>query len=557
MFEAQKSASRESEVDRAAAQAGEIDEATRLAAKEAVKAEEAAQTAQAAPPTLAGKAAKKAARRKYEADKKVRTRQERESRQRAREEQERQREESLRAAAEAEREREAQEAARRKALSHEEREQEDLAAARTAQRERRERCNTALSFVASVLIILVYYAGSWAWYSHEEGWSLVDCLYFAVVTCTTIGYGDLTPTSDASMWFTIGFAFVGILVVLLALEEVGSWMQQQHNELHARALRKTLSAIHSAAHRHKAIQHEDHIWKSRLRNIVRASVTGIRRALAQLVLCLVDSYERALAAVVRFDRRLVQRFGAPYDRPRTFVVTVVEIGLPVVAYLWLGAILGALEHWSFVESIYFSSMTLTTIGYGDFSPKTRAGRLFAIFYIPMALGVLFLTLKRLHEYKMRYRTETLSLRKLLEMDENMDGEVSEAEFMRAQLAASGYNKLALEVMREQFVALDADGDGVLTEEDLKILTNVMIRASKKAVASAGDSVAESIVGAAGAGLEGGGTRATRPASHGDAATAAAASNVLASPKRGPKKSGMNAVLGATRSSAHKAAKVIV
>lgn len=31
-----------------------------------------------------------------------------------------------------------------------------------------------------------------------EGWRVLDAFYYSVVTITTVGYGDLTPTQDAS-----------------------------------------------------------------------------------------------------------------------------------------------------------------------------------------------------------------------------------------------------------------------------------------------------------------------------------------------------------------------
>ena len=33
-----------------------------------------------------------------------------------------------------------------------------------------------------------------------EGWNVVDSVYFAVVTISTVGYGDLVPTKNASIW---------------------------------------------------------------------------------------------------------------------------------------------------------------------------------------------------------------------------------------------------------------------------------------------------------------------------------------------------------------------
>ena len=37
-----------------------------------------------------------------------------------------------------------------------------------------------------------------------EGSSFLDSLYFSVVTLATVGYGDLTPTTDLAKLFTIG-----------------------------------------------------------------------------------------------------------------------------------------------------------------------------------------------------------------------------------------------------------------------------------------------------------------------------------------------------------------
>lgn len=46
------------------------------------------------------------------------------------------------------------------------------------------------------------------------------------------------------------------------------------------------------------------------------------------------------------------------------------------------------EGWRWLDALYFSVITLTTVGYGDFSPKTDAGKLFTIVYIFVGLGIL-------------------------------------------------------------------------------------------------------------------------------------------------------------------------
>lgn len=45
-----------------------------------------------------------------------------------------------------------------------------------------------------------------------------------------------------------------------------------------------------------------------------------------------------------------------------------------------------IEGWSVLDSLYFSVITLTTVGFGDFAPETAVGKLFTIIYIFIGLG---------------------------------------------------------------------------------------------------------------------------------------------------------------------------
>ena len=46
-----------------------------------------------------------------------------------------------------------------------------------------------------------------------EDWSWVDSLYFSVVAVTTVGFGDLTPSTDASKLFTVFYILGGISII--------------------------------------------------------------------------------------------------------------------------------------------------------------------------------------------------------------------------------------------------------------------------------------------------------------------------------------------------------
>lgn len=46
----------------------------------------------------------------------------------------------------------------------------------------------------------------------------------------------------------------------------------------------------------------------------------------------------------------------------------------------------SVEDWRWLDAFYFSVVTLTTIGYGDFAPQTDAGKLFTVIYMLVGLA---------------------------------------------------------------------------------------------------------------------------------------------------------------------------
>lgn len=46
------------------------------------------------------------------------------------------------------------------------------------------------------------------------------------------------------------------------------------------------------------------------------------------------------------------------------------------------------EGWNALDALYFSVITLTTVGYGDFSPHTPAGKIFTMIYVLVGLGLI-------------------------------------------------------------------------------------------------------------------------------------------------------------------------
>jgi hypothetical protein len=71
-------------------------------------------------------------------------------------------------------------------------------------------------FTYALLFVLV----SSAIFHWLEGWSWLDSIYFVVVTFTTIGYGDFSPTTPLTKIITIFVGLNGVAVLLMLLDEI-------------------------------------------------------------------------------------------------------------------------------------------------------------------------------------------------------------------------------------------------------------------------------------------------------------------------------------------------
>ena len=70
------------------------------------------------------------------------------------------------------------------------------------------------------------------------------------------------------------------------------------------------------------------------------------------------------------------------------------IGLATVTF-WL------LEDWTLLDAAFFSVVTISTVGYGELVPQTAAGKIFAMFYILVGLGVFVAAASAVAEALMR------------------------------------------------------------------------------------------------------------------------------------------------------------
>jgi voltage-gated potassium channel len=75
-------------------------------------------------------------------------------------------------------------------------------------------------FRSLVFLVVITLLGGTIFYSTVEGWSVVDAFYFSVTPLTTVGLGDLTPTTTISKLFTVVYIFAELSIILGFLDTV-------------------------------------------------------------------------------------------------------------------------------------------------------------------------------------------------------------------------------------------------------------------------------------------------------------------------------------------------
>jgi len=164
---------------------------------------------------------------------------------------------------------------------------------------------------------------------------------------------------------------------------------------------------------------------------------------------------------------------------------VVMVSLPSLSLILLGGlVMRYLEgrSWSFLETLYFSLMTASTINLGDFAPRTSAGRLFAVLYIPLAVasaGEIFSSIavafiqrrqKKIFEDEL---STNLSLAHMNAIDSNGDGLITREEYVSFMMLEMGrIDPRELRELHRQFEHLDVTESGEIDREDLQLMARL-------------------------------------------------------------------------------------
>lgn len=86
---------------------------------------------------------------------------------------------------------------------------------------RRGLADSTFRALASLVVILLAVGTIFYW--QVEGWSVLDSLYFSLITLATVGYGDFAPTTVLSKAFTMVYVLLGLGILVAFVSGVARY----------------------------------------------------------------------------------------------------------------------------------------------------------------------------------------------------------------------------------------------------------------------------------------------------------------------------------------------
>ncbi|XP_043710658.1 two-pore potassium channel 5-like [Telopea speciosissima] len=257
-------------------------------------------------------------------------------------------------------------------------------------------------------------------FSGFETHAMVDALYFCIVTMCTIGYGDIAPLTPATKLFACAFVLVGFGFIGILLSGMVNYVVDLQENMILDSIRASTGAGGFSA--------KNYIFdaeKGRMRIRMKVAL-----ALGVVVLC---------------------------------------IGTGTMIFYFV-------EHLGFVDSIYLSVMSVTTVGYGDKAFETLSGRIFACLWLlfstlAVARAFLYLAEARIDKRHRRITNwvlqRSITVEDFLAADVNNHGFISKSDYVIYKLKEMGKigEKDILQICT-QFTKLDRNKSGKIKLPDI-------------------------------------------------------------------------------------------
>ncbi|KAI5476225.1 hypothetical protein MNV49_007987 [Pseudohyphozyma bogoriensis] len=320
------------------------------------------------------------------------------------------------------------------------------------------------SLVIAVMALLCYIGlGSLCFSFLIPELSYISSLYFTICTISSVGFGDILPASVASRVFSFFYDVVGLILLAFTIaiaretviETFEASYRNRREKLAARAKAKKLERKKRIKERKERLEREMRENPEKFKKEQAAAhhlhMPAVGRGGAgarSRELGFVEERDDGVSAGKAWVNRILRRWGLmkPYkpheiihdEDPAALGMTrtltaqsivaeesyknfkkemqkeqarefQLKIGVALVLFwsFWLvgSAIFHFTEGWTYFEALWFCFVFFTTIGYGDYSPKSSAGRAFFVAWAIFGIATMTLLLSVVTEtWSSRYRS---------------------------------------------------------------------------------------------------------------------------------------------------------
>ena len=187
-----------------------------------------------------------------------------------------------------------------------------------------------------MLLIVGFYSVGGLIFIYVENWTFFQGIYFISSTVSTVGYGDLHPETAVGRMYCILMIFVGVTLV---------WS----------TIRKYIDSVHEVVHE----------YHQRLLKVFGLRSVDVDRL--PIYKYTPDEVEAMINYPIKYAEALGPLF---FLLTFAFAIGKATMGLTVI------------------QSLYFTVVTCTTVGYGEFSPTTGGTRaFFSVFLLVLCIVV--------------------------------------------------------------------------------------------------------------------------------------------------------------------------
>lgn len=228
------------------------------------------------------------------------------------------------------------------------------------------------TLMLQTIMFLVYLLVGALVFSTIEGWSYLDAVYWADATLFTVGFGDYSAATPLGRALLFPYALIGVISLGLVVGSIRSLVLERG--------RRQLGARMEEKERKRTLKRRVRSGKGDILIPVQDDEQDYADSPGRIK----TEYERR-----RREFELMRRIQIRAEHRRRWMA----MGISTTAWLILWLVGAAIfqqceveyQGWTYYNGFYFAFVSLITIGYGDVTPISPAGKSFFVIWSMLAL----------------------------------------------------------------------------------------------------------------------------------------------------------------------------